>query len=344
MIRSALRNFSTMASSNPTSCSPFTRAVVNSMKKLYPECLADKSFDNTGLLLESPFSFTRRKKNSVLLTVDLTRAVADEAIERGDSVIIAYHPIIFRGLKSLTLSDPQQASLLRLAHHGISVYSPHTAVDAVPGGMADWLLDVVMETKTLPRGPICSQTRSAIYPEQTPPPGFEKAGKGRIASTDRPVCLTSLVDNLMLNLNRPYGIPIALPQGKKVPDMSNIRTIATCPGSGSSILMKNGKPVADVLVTGEMSHHDALAAIEHGSAVISLFHSDSERGYLREVMWGYLAEALRDEWDALRAQEAAALEGGDGDGDMKDWLSDPNFTISISERDRDPYEVWPAAR
>lgn len=42
------------------------------------------------VLLEAPFSFTRQKKNSVLLTVDLTRAVADEAIERGDSVIIAY--------------------------------------------------------------------------------------------------------------------------------------------------------------------------------------------------------------------------------------------------------------
>ncbi|KLJ08205.1 hypothetical protein EMPG_16358, partial [Blastomyces silverae] len=141
-----------MASSNPTSCSPFTRAVVNSMKKLYPECLADKSFDNTGLLLESPFTFTRRQKNSVLLTIDLTKAVADEAIERGDSIIIAYHPIIFRGLKSLTLNDPQQDSLLRLAQNGISVYSPHTAVDAAPGGMADWLLDVALQPKSSPKG------------------------------------------------------------------------------------------------------------------------------------------------------------------------------------------------
>jgi putative NIF3 family GTP cyclohydrolase 1 type 2 len=71
----------------------------------------------------------------VLLTVDLTRAVADEAIERKDSVVIAYRmskglgkasltiidPIIFRGLKSLTLGDPQQQSLLRLALEGISV-------------------------------------------------------------------------------------------------------------------------------------------------------------------------------------------------------------------------------
>jgi putative NIF3 family GTP cyclohydrolase 1 type 2 len=109
----------------------------------YPEILADNSFDNTGLLLEAPFDPLRRRMNSVLLTVDLTRAVADEAIENNHSVVVSYHPIIFRGLKSLTLADSQQSSLLRLALQGISVYCPHTAVDAVPDGMADWLCDIV---------------------------------------------------------------------------------------------------------------------------------------------------------------------------------------------------------
>ncbi|OAX83113.1 YbgI/family dinuclear metal center protein [Emergomyces africanus] len=335
MIRSALRNFSTMASFNPTSCSPFTRAVVNSMKKLYPEYLADKSFDNNGLLLESPFNFAERQKNSVLLTIDLTRAVADEAIERGDSIIIAYHPIIFRGLKSLTLNNSQQDSLLRLAQNGISVYSPHTAVDAVPGGMADWLLDMVTGPELTP-GSALPHTRSTIHPEQNPPPGFENAGMGRIATLEQPGRLASVVNKLIANLDKPNGIPVALPQGKEIIDMPDIRTIATCPGSGSSILMNNGKPVADVLVTGEMSHHDALAAIENGAAVISLFHSNSERGYLRAVMRQKLVEALRDEWDAVRTQEAAGVGGDIG---MIDWLSDSNFTVSVSERDQDPYDI-----
>jgi putative NIF3 family GTP cyclohydrolase 1 type 2 len=43
-----------------------------------------------GVLLEAPFDPLRRQKNSVLLTVDLTKAVADEAIQRKDSVIVAY--------------------------------------------------------------------------------------------------------------------------------------------------------------------------------------------------------------------------------------------------------------
>lgn len=110
-----------------------------------------------------PCHAERRQRNSVLLTVDLTKAVADEAIARRDSVVIAYRefclvvvvlcmergtdglvdPIIFRGLKSLTLGDTQQQSLLRLAMEGISVYCPHTAVDAVPGGLGDWLANIV---------------------------------------------------------------------------------------------------------------------------------------------------------------------------------------------------------
>src|SRR4051812_25403792 len=55
-------------------------------------------------------------------------------------------PIIFRGLKSLSLADTQQQTLLRLAAEGISVYSPHTAIDCAPGGLGDWLADIVSGT------------------------------------------------------------------------------------------------------------------------------------------------------------------------------------------------------
>ncbi|KAI4799099.1 NGG1p interacting factor 3, partial [Aureobasidium sp. EXF-8845] len=142
--------------SSTTSSAPFSKAVVGAMPS-YPEALADKSWDNTGLLLESPFDPIRRQMNSALLTIDLTKAVADEAIERGDSIIVAYQtstpnftssvdPIIFRGLKSLSLADTQQQTLLRLAAEGISVYSPHTAIDCAPGGLGDWLADIVSGT------------------------------------------------------------------------------------------------------------------------------------------------------------------------------------------------------
>jgi putative NIF3 family GTP cyclohydrolase 1 type 2 len=55
-------------------------------------------------------------------------------------------PIVFTPLKALTLANSQQSSLLKLAQEGISVYCPHTAVDAAPGGLNDWLADVVTDT------------------------------------------------------------------------------------------------------------------------------------------------------------------------------------------------------
>lgn len=260
-------------------------------------------------------------------------------------------PIIFRGLKSLTLQDPQQQSLLRLAQEGISVYSPHTAVDAVPGGMADWLCDIVTGAVTgQSRSPgkyeenpsrsysdsiypqlkgnnsrsadVIPHTRSTIHPSPPPvPEGFESAGMGRMVSFASPQPLASLIDRIGRAAGNPAAISVAVPQSASV-DSLQISTVGVCPGSGAGVLMK-GPSLPDLLLTGELSHHDALAAIERGSAVIALFHSNTERGYLHDVLQQKLTDALREE---LRAQ-ADTIEG------------DKTFSVDVSERDRDPYGI-----
>ncbi|KAL3479515.1 GTP cyclohydrolase 1 type 2/Nif3 [Aspergillus californicus] len=357
------RLFSAMASSVPIS-SPFTQAVVSSMRKIYPESLAEKSFDNTGLLLEAPFNHARRQKNSVLLAIDLTKAVADEAIARKDSVVVAYHPIIFRGLKSLTFNDPQQQSLLRLAAEGISVYSPHTAVDATPGGMGDWLCDVVTgattpsttaapeiqksssqhySAPTYPQsGPPPSSadssaiphTRNTIHPSPAPlPEGMEDAGMGRMVTYNDPQPLTTIIDNIARGVGYPGGIPIAIPQTSSVESIK-IRTVGVCPGSGSSVLMKSGKQIPDLLFTGEMSHHETLFAIENGSVVIALAHSNTERGYLRAVMKDKLEEVLRGEWGEARKEGVKASETG-----LREVYEDGECDVHVSEMDRDPFGI-----
>ncbi|PYH46833.1 Nif3-like dinuclear metal center hexameric protein [Aspergillus saccharolyticus JOP 1030-1] len=361
------------ASLNPAS-SPFTQAVVSSMRKLYPESLADKSWDNTGLLLEAPFNATRRQKNSVLLTIDLTKAVADEAIARRDSIVVAYHPIIFRGLKSLTFNDPQQQTLLRLAQEGISVYSPHTAIDATPGGMADWLCDIVTGAIT-PRIPtensssssfsastsytqpiypapqpsdpssssstnVPQHTRHTILPSPTPTPeGMEDAGMGRIVTFAAPEPLTAIVDRIARGVGFPGGIPIAIPQGASV-DALKIRTVGVCPGSGSGVLMKKS-PLPDLLFTGELSHHEALAAIERGSVVVALAHSNTERGYLRAVMREKLAKEVEETWRAQREEWQEKQSQGEAEAEegWKEVLGDASCEVAVSEADRDPYGI-----
>lgn len=65
--------------------------------------------------------------------------MATEALNTPTAFIVSYHPTIFHPLKAMTLSNPLQASLLRCAAAGISVYSPHTSLDSVVGGINDWL-------------------------------------------------------------------------------------------------------------------------------------------------------------------------------------------------------------
>ncbi|KAF2007896.1 NGG1p interacting factor 3 [Amniculicola lignicola CBS 123094] len=373
-------------SANTTSA-PFSRAVVRAMKRLYPQALSDSSWDNTGLLLEPPFIPSRRQSNVILLTIDLTRAVAEEAISLNSSIIVAYHPIIFRGLKSLTLANSQQETLLRLASHGISVYSPHTAIDAAKGGLGDWLADIVTGTKTT-FGPIAGgdvesspervqkqlkrkdsddpftdkQLRPPVYtlhnhpsqthirvskttsPTQSTTPhsrrpivpqspeieGHPGAGMGRIVTFEHPQPLPALLDRIGKGLNNPKGFPIAIPQGSTISDIS-ISSVGICAGSGGTLLSDLS---VDLLFTGEMSHHEALAAIEKGQVVISLFHSNSERGFLSEVLMGQLEDAVTEEWGKVRGEE----EGGDGEG-VSEAYEEVDFEVHVSEVDRDPYGI-----
>ncbi|KAH7369709.1 NIF3 NGG1 interactin-like proteing factor 3-like 1 [Rhexocercosporidium sp. MPI-PUGE-AT-0058] len=314
-------------SSPAITSSPFTKAVVGAMRKLYPEALADKSFDNTGLLLEAPSRSDSKLSKSALLTIDLTKAVADEAIKGKHSVVISYHPIIFRPLKSLTLANTQQNSLLRLASEGISVYSPHTAVDAAPEGLNDWLADIVTgHTAIAKTASLESHTRRIINPVpnlQDLHTKFSSAGYGRIVTFAHPQTLSVLVERIMEGLStrrtrdtsNGVSVSVATPQTVDAGEQSKIqiKTVGICAGSGGSML--NGLDV-DLLFTGELSHHEALAAIEAGRCVVTAFHSNSERAFLEQRMM-----------PALRGMVAQELGG------------DEAFRIDVSEFDRDPYRV-----
>ncbi|KAI9676895.1 MAG: hypothetical protein M1817_006734 [Caeruleum heppii] len=322
--------FASSSSASPSSVRmSFKQAAVQAVRTLYPEALADKSWDNTGLLLESPSpppsSQTIKKNNSVLLTVDLTRAVADEAIERGDSVIISYHPIIFRPLKSLTLADPQQRSLLKLAQEGINVYSPHTAVDAAPGGLNDWLADIVCGSVSKTPGRADGKGRRVIQPVEGVE-GLEHAGYGRTVHLPSPIPLVTLLERIQAGLQVPdlTHVPIAIPHNSSLSQI-DIQSIGICAGSGGTLLRALN---VDVLFTGELSHHETLAAVEAGKVVIAPFHSNTERGFLRQVMREALTRQIGETW-----RKSGGMVGEeDGEGEVE---------FHVSERDRDPFRIVP---
>ncbi|VDO06131.1 unnamed protein product [Rodentolepis nana] len=96
-----------------------------------------ESWDNVGLLIQ-PSSATIIKR--IFLTNDLTEPVLNEAISNGADFIIAYHPPIFRPFKRLNQNSAKERIVLKCIENKIAVYSPHTALDAVSGGLNDWLL------------------------------------------------------------------------------------------------------------------------------------------------------------------------------------------------------------
>jgi dinuclear metal center YbgI/SA1388 family protein len=125
---------------------------VAAMQSIAPLHLAE-AWDNVGLLVGDA---ARALAGPVLLTIDLADAVLDEAIAMKAGAIVAYHPPIFRPITSLTACTPQAAALLRLIENRIALYSPHTALDAAPDGLTDWLIDQACETPPTDRAAITS--------------------------------------------------------------------------------------------------------------------------------------------------------------------------------------------
>lgn len=90
-----------------------------------------ESYDNCGLLTGDPEAALR----GVLVTLDCTEAVVDEAIETGCNLIVAHHPIIFKGLKRLTGANYVERTVIKAIRHEVAIYAIHTNLDNVYNGV-----------------------------------------------------------------------------------------------------------------------------------------------------------------------------------------------------------------
>ncbi|BEI82438.1 hypothetical protein CcaverHIS002_0303060 [Cutaneotrichosporon cavernicola] len=259
-------------------------AIKRVWERIAPLQLAERSWDNVGVLVEAPFPETRERKQ-VLLTIDLTPSVCAEALALpACSAVISYHPPIFRGLKSITLGDPLQASLLKLAARGISVFAPHTSLDATPNGINTWLVEPFKGN---------SSAIEVVTATENPPEGFEGAGMGKIVRLKVGMSLEDVVATVKKHLGLQY-VQVATPNPER-----KVESVAVCAGSGGGVL-RGVK--ADLLLTGEMSHHEVLACVAAGQTVILANHSNTERPYLKAVLQPWLQRELDTEgagWEVL---------------------------------------------
>ena len=109
------------------------REIVEAMEHLAPTRLA-QNWDNVGLLAGDP----NAPAGSVMLCIDLTGPVLAEAIDAGCGTVVAYHPPIFKPLGRLVADSGGPDGLVwQAVRAGLAIYSPHTALDAAPGGTND---------------------------------------------------------------------------------------------------------------------------------------------------------------------------------------------------------------
>src|SRR5262245_36224402 len=108
--------------------------VIQFLDEFAPLSLA-ADWDNVGLLLGD----RDRDVHRVMTCLTVTPETAAEAVESSAELIVAHHPIMFRGIKRLTGDSSEGRTLLSLARAGVSVFSPHTAFDNTRDGINDRL-------------------------------------------------------------------------------------------------------------------------------------------------------------------------------------------------------------
>ena len=225
--------------------------VTQTLENIAPLNLAEE-WDNVGLLINP---LKPRNVKRILLTIDLTEAVADEAICEKIDLIMTYHPILFRPTNRLNAKNSYDRTVMKLIQKNIAVYSPHTALDAVIGGVNDWLADGVGEGDV-----------AVLQPIQD-----SDAGQGRLVQLAKPIKLKTLAQRIKKYLGLKTLRIASAPEDKL------IQTVALCAGAGTDAF---AGIQADCFLTGEMSHHNVLAATLGGSHVILCEHTNTERGYL----------------------------------------------------------------
>ena len=225
--------------------------IMNVMEAWAPKRLAE-SWDNPGLLVGSP----ARRVKKVMTCLDVLESTADEAIEKGCGLIIAHHPVIFRGQKHLRTDLPLGRLLQKLLANDIAVIAAHTNLDITDGGVNDVLAERIGLQSLKPF--VITDTGDSL---------------GRVGETEVPLSLWEFAEEVRERLGADHVRLVRPFDEKEKP----IRKVALCSGSGAEFIDKAVFAGANVYVTGDVKYHDARHAQELGLPVIDAGHFPTEQ-------------------------------------------------------------------
>ena len=107
------------------------RQIIDALEDFAPLALQD-GFDNAGLQIGLPQDVDA---TGVLLCLDVTEAIIDEAVSRGCNMVVSHHPLLFHPLKSISGKDYVERVVIKAIQKGITLYAAHTNLDNAPGGV-----------------------------------------------------------------------------------------------------------------------------------------------------------------------------------------------------------------
>ncbi len=220
---------------------------VRLIEHIAPPGLADE-WDNSGLLLCCGETVSR-----VLIALDATTAVVDEAAAGGFDMVLTHHPTLFSPVRRLDYHRPPDAVVMRLISAGISLYAAHTPYDKAGGGINDMLSEKL--------------GLSSVAVAPGPDDGLMRVGR-----------LDGILDtgDFLTHVKRTLKTePLRVSDVRSRP----IQTVAVVGGSGGDFVAAAKAAGADALVTGEAKHHHFIDAVARDMLLVEAGHFATEQGF-----------------------------------------------------------------
>jgi dinuclear metal center YbgI/SA1388 family protein len=247
--------------------SPTVQDILDIIDSIAPAHLAEP-WDNVGLMIGDPAA----QVTAILLGLDPTTALLEEARQLNANLVITHHPVIFHPLKSVHLDQPDGKFIDLSLRNKMSVISSHTNFDSAPNGTSDILAQLLGLKNIEP-----------LVPHACGEPG---CGLGRVGDYVDPLSADEFRERL-----RAACVPPWLLAAGTIP--RRISRVAVCGGSCSELADQALQAGAQVLVTAEVKHHIARRAEETGLWLIDAGHFATELPGMHHLARQLVAETGR---------------------------------------------------
>lgn len=229
------------------------KKVIEILEKQSPKSYAC-DWDNVGLLVGRE----DKEIQKIYIALDATDEVIEEAIANGADMLLTHHPMIFKGMKRVTQEEFIGRRIIRLIQNDMVYYAMHTNFDVM--GMADLAADYleISDTRVL---------------EITSVSETGEEGIGRYGSLKKEMTVRECCEEVKQ--------AFSLENVKVFGDLERkVKTAAISPGSGRSVISNALQAGVDVLITGDIDHHEGIDAVAQKLTVIDAGHYGVEHIFI----------------------------------------------------------------